>query len=69
MKNKTALTDAGHLLDMVHATRVGTVVCIKSFGCYDEFLGGVILRAGKDYIAADHRLAQRFPANFAPVGR
>jgi hypothetical protein len=31
-KNKTALVDAGHLLEMVRARRIGTLVCTKSFG-------------------------------------
>jgi hypothetical protein len=65
MKNKTAWTDAGHILDMYRAQQVGTVVCIKSFGCFDEQLGGAIVRAGQSYLAADHPLVQRFPENFA----
>lgn len=66
MKNKTALVDAGHILDGVRAQQVGTVVCIRSFGCYDPGLGGVIMRAGQSYLAADHPLVQRYPENFGP---
>ena len=64
--NKTALTDAGHILDALHAQQVGTVVCVKSFGCYDTQLGGVIMRAGQSYLAADHPLVERYPDNFGP---
>jgi hypothetical protein len=66
MKNRTALTDAGHIMDMVYARRVGTVVCIKSFGYYDQYTGAGIMRAGRSYIAADDPLVQRFPENFGP---
>lgn len=64
--NKTAWTDAGHIVDMVSAQQIGTVVCVKSFGCYDEQLGGVIMRAGQSYLAADHPLVERYPGNFGP---
>ena len=65
MINKTALTDAHHLLADYHARHPGTVWCIKSFGAYDEHLGGIIVRAG-ECIAADHRLVERYPDNFSP---
>ena len=64
MKNKTSLVDAGIILDSYRAQQVGTVVCVKSFGCYDPDLGGVIMRAGQSYLAADHPLVQRYPDNF-----
>jgi hypothetical protein len=64
--NKTAWTDAGHILDSYRAQQVGTVVCVKSFGAYDTQLGGVIMRAGQSYLAADHPLVERYPENFGP---
>jgi hypothetical protein len=63
--NKTAWTDAGHIVDDFRAQQVGTVVCVKSFGCYDEYRGGIIVRAG-EHFAADHSLVQRYPENFGP---
>ena len=66
MKNKTSLVDAGIILDSYRAQQVGTVVCVKSFGAYDDQLGGVIMRAGQSYLAADHPLVQRYPENFGP---
>jgi hypothetical protein len=38
----------------VMAQRVGTVVCVKSFGAYDENTGGMIFRAGITHVSADH---------------
>ena len=64
--NKTAWTDAGHIVDIVSAQQIGTGVCVKSFGCYDEQLGGVIMRAGESYLATDHPLVERYPENFGP---
>jgi hypothetical protein len=69
MKSKTALVDAEHILDAYRAQQVGTVVCVKSFGAYDPYLGGVIYRAGVSYIAADEPIVKRYPENFAPSDR
>ena len=65
MINKAALVDAKHLLDAYQDWQAGVVVCIKSFGAYDEHLGGIITRAGERF-AADHRLVERYPDNFGP---
>jgi hypothetical protein len=66
MKNKTALTDADHILDMYRAQQVGTVVCIESFACEDEDTGEVLeFTAGTSYIASDDDVARAFPKNFA----
>jgi hypothetical protein len=55
----TARSDAGHILDVVSAQRIGTVACVRTFGAYDKYLGGGVMQAGRDYIAADHRMVQQ----------
>lgn len=68
--NKTALTDAGHILDDYRTQQVGTVVCVKSFACEDEDTGEVFeFTAGISYIAADDDVAREFPENFAESTR
>ncbi|HEY8766148.1 MAG TPA: hypothetical protein VIP09_02620 [Dehalococcoidia bacterium] len=68
MKSKTAWTDAGHIIDIAHAQRIGTLVCVESFACEDE--GEVFeFTAGISYVAADHDVVRQFPENFAESTR
>ena len=48
-------------------TRAGErmLVCIRSFGYYDDLAGGQVMRAGVSHVVADHDVVQRFPENFA----
>lgn len=64
--NKTAWVDAGHIIDIVQAQRIGTVTCVRSLEVEDLDSGEILsYTPGVSCVAADSDVVREFPDYFA----